>query len=408
MPSAPKLFLFQLSLQIDKLTIPRNDFMNQYQNHPYADLYPSCSQEQLRELSEDIKQHGLHHPITLYQGQILDGRHRYLACQLASVEAAFVTFNGTDEQAFHFALSENIKRRNTTASQRAASAVLATPLWKKFQDERPVGRPVKEEEIVAILPQLNGEKTRDKVANLFGISGRYVSDAKALTELSTELDNLLTKDQPEWQRLAEQHARLRTVIAELHSGNIEMSEAKRWKDAFSHGKLLLETELAKRKKPELILADPPWRYEQCRDDRAIENQYPTATIEEICSHAPLTSDNAILFLWATAPKLSEALTVMSAWGFTYRTSAVWDKQKIGMGDWFRGQHEHLLVGVKGCPKATPEPARVSSIFSESRTSHSKKPECVYQWIENAFPALEKLEMYARTKRDGWKQWGNEV
>ncbi len=99
---------------------------------------------------------------------------------------------------------------------------------------------------------------------------------------------------------------------------------------------------------------------------------------------------------------------MDAWGFTYKTHAVWDKEKIGQGYWFRGQHEDLLVGVKGEMKPPPEVARISSIFPESRTNHSAKPEAVYKWIENAFPALEKLEMYAREKREGWKSWGNEV
>lgn len=70
-------------------------------------------------------------------------------------------------------------------------------------------------------------------------------------------------------------------------------------------------------------------------------------LEEIKTLSIPSADNAVLFLWATAPKLKEALEVMEAWGFEYRTNAVWDKEIIGMGYWFRGQHELLLVGVKG-------------------------------------------------------------
>lgn len=161
---------------------------------------------------------------------------------------------------------------------------------------------------------------------------------------------------------------------------------------------------------DLILADPPWRYEHCEaNNREIENQYETATLKDIFSHIEDVSVNkdCILFLWATAPKLEEALQVMKSWGFNYRSCAVWDKQKIGMGYWWRIQHELLLVGIKGKPECTPECERISSIFSEPRTKHSAKPECVYQWIERAFPQSNKLEMYCRKPRPGWAIHGNE-
>lgn len=165
---------------------------------------------------------------------------------------------------------------------------------------------------------------------------------------------------------------------------------------------------------DLILADPPWRYEGATVDgsREIENQYPTASLEQIFTHFDQAEVNpkkeSILFLWATAPKLDESLQVMRAWRFDYRSCAVWDKEKIGMGYWWRIQHELLLVGVRGNPSRTPECERISSIFREPRTSHSRKPECIYAWIERAFPAAVKLEMYQRTPRPGWAGWGNEA
>jgi len=161
--------------------------------------------------------------------------------------------------------------------------------------------------------------------------------------------------------------------------------------------------------PNLVLADPPWRYDFSEtDSRQIENQYPSATVEEIISHCPRTESDCVLFLWATVAKLREALEVMDGWGFEYKTCAVWDKQKIGMGYWFRGQHEILLVGTKGKVSPPDTENRVSSLFSEERKGHSEKPECVYSWLEKAFPENKKLEMYCRKNRDGWLSWGNEV
>lgn len=160
--------------------------------------------------------------------------------------------------------------------------------------------------------------------------------------------------------------------------------------------------------PQLVLADPPWRYDFAQSDsRQIENQYPSATVDEIIGHAPDTHHDCVLFMWATVAKLQEAFDVMQGWGFEYKTHAVWDKQKIGMGYWFRGQHELLLVGTKGQAAPPDESHRVSSVFSEARGKHSAKPECVYQWIEAAFPTINKLEMYCRNPRQGWLVFGNE-
>jgi len=157
---------------------------------------------------------------------------------------------------------------------------------------------------------------------------------------------------------------------------------------------------------QIILADPPWKYEHpISDSRRIENQYPTMDLEEIKALKIPAEDNAVLFLWATAPKLEESLEVMKAWNFNYRTCAIWNKMSIGPGYWFRNQHELLLIGTKGKVNP-PEPTkRVSSVFSFKRTEHSKKPEYVYELIEKLFPNSSYLELFARNKRIKWISWG---
>jgi len=162
-------------------------------------------------------------------------------------------------------------------------------------------------------------------------------------------------------------------------------------------------------KYEVILADPPWKYDFSKDSTdSIECHYPTMILEEIKNLKVPSADNAVLFLWATAPKLKEALEVMESWGFKYKTCAVWDKEWIGMGYWFRGQHELLLVGIKGKFSPPPEKRRFSSVIREKRREHSRKPEKVYEIIEAMFPQNTKLELFARNKREGWEAWGNEI
>lgn len=123
--------------------------------------------------------------------------------------------------------------------------------------------------------------------------------------------------------------------------------------------------------------------------------------------ADLATDDAILYLWATAPKLAECFKVIDSWGFEYRTNLVWDKEKIGMGYHARNQHELLLVCKRGQippPEAGKQP---SSVHREARGKHSAKPEFYYEMIEAAYPQLPKIELFCRTPREGWAVWGNQ-
>ena len=84
----------------------------------------------------------------------------------------------------------------------------------------------------------------------------------------------------------------------------------------------------------VLLADPPWRYQFAETkSRAIENQYPTMPLDAICALEPPAANDAVLYLWATSPKLQEALKVLKAWRFDYRTNLVWVKDRVGMGYW---------------------------------------------------------------------------
>jgi N6-adenosine-specific RNA methylase IME4 len=162
---------------------------------------------------------------------------------------------------------------------------------------------------------------------------------------------------------------------------------------------------------DLILADPPWRYGFSRSaSRRVENQYETMTVEQIAAVEVPAAPDAMLYLWATAPKLREALSIVDAWGFEYRTCAVWDKGRIGMGYYFRSRHELLLVGKRGKPALPAPSTRVSSIIEERRaTRHSQKPSRLYEILERMHPQAQKLELFARGRpRDGWTAWGDEV
>jgi N6-adenosine-specific RNA methylase IME4 len=121
----------------------------------------------------------------------------------------------------------------------------------------------------------------------------------------------------------------------------------------------------------------------------------------------LATPDAVIFMWATAPKLVEALQLMEAWSFGYVTHMIWDKEKIGMGYYARGQHELLLIGKRGTPPVPSPSDRPSSVVRHPRGAHSAKPDVFYEIIERMYPGLPRLELFARTQREGWASWGNQ-
>jgi N6-adenosine-specific RNA methylase IME4 len=162
---------------------------------------------------------------------------------------------------------------------------------------------------------------------------------------------------------------------------------------------------------EVILADPPWRYAFSRSQsRRIENQYPTMKHGDILALpvADLAAENSLLALWATSPKLPDALEAMAGWGFTYTTSLVWNKLSLGLGYFSRVQHELLLIGRRGWPGAPPVKARPRSVIASRRRAHSEKPNEVYEMLEAWYPDARRIELFARRRRPGWHAWGNEV
>jgi hypothetical protein len=121
---------------------------------------------------------------------------------------------------------------------------------------------------------------------------------------------------------------------------------------------------------DVIYADPPWKFRSGTTEptRVIENQYPTLALDEIkgLRAMDISAKDCISFLWTTAPILAESLEVVTAWGFQYKSCAVWDKQHIGMGHYFRVQHELLLVATRGSPGTPQDRLLQSSVYREPR------------------------------------------
>ena len=167
-----------------------------------------------------------------------------------------------------------------------------------------------------------------------------------------------------------------------------------------------------------IVADPPWPETGAgKIKRGADRHYPLMKVHEIIAMAPLVKtwadpEGCHLYLWATNNYLHDAMHVMEAWGFRYVTCITWVKDRIGLGQYFRGITEHCLFGVMGkVPyQILPEGGRAQGItgFTAKRKEHSRKPNNVHEMAETVSPG-PRLEMFARPPvRAGWSAHGNEV
>lgn len=362
------------------------------QFHELADLFPMMSVEELSDFADRIERDGFDpaHPIILFEGKVLDGRNRWTACDALRLEGRlkgpppFQQFSGSSP--LSFVLQENLHRRHLTATQKATLAVEILPFEEKEARERERTRSLGKEKI----PDAAKGQARDKAAAKVGANPRYVSDAKKIKAENPDL------------------------YAQMQSGEKDMQAAKKEAKRRERPAPKPAPSLAKGKYS-VIYADPPWKYDFMRvDDWAVENTYPTMSIEALCEMASeiesLCTDETVLFLWTTSPKLPWGIQLMKAWGFDYKSSMVWIKHRnmAGMGYWGRIGHELLLIGARKGASPPPVERRFPSVIEAPKGAHSEKPEEMRCIIERMFPDATRLELFARSASEGWDAWGNEV
>ena len=166
----------------------------------------------------------------------------------------------------------------------------------------------------------------------------------------------------------------------------------------------------------IIYADPAWKYNNKGGRSAAEKFYPTMNIEEICALpvADIAAKDSALFLWATFPMLPEALRVIDAWGYTFKSVAfVWLKQNrkakswfYGMGFWTRSNVEICLLATRGKPQRQDK--GIHQLIISPIEAHSKKPDVVREKIVRLMGDIPRVELFARQATPGWNVWGNEV
>jgi N6-adenosine-specific RNA methylase IME4 len=359
---------------------------------------------ELRALADDIKANGLNHPIVMFGAHLLDGRNRWRACEIAGVEVKLRDWQGTPAEAVRFVRSENMKRRDLTQSQKAPIAIALDEMEAEAAGARML-RGTRDP--AAILQQ---GRAAAIAADEVGVSERYVYEAKAIKKAAPELIEKViagTLSIPEAKALSESAPSRRAAVVQA----VERGEAKNVRQAIQKlnaaDRRETTTDEIKDGHFPVIYADPPWEYSNTGLGGNVADKYPTMPTDDICAMpvADKATSNAVLFLWATNPLLEDALRVVKAWGFEYKTNIAWTKTTQTTGFYCYGRHELLLICVRGA--CLPKPGSIGASHIHAATDeHSKKPDEFYALIERMYDG-PYLEMFGRRLRKGWTTFGNE-
>jgi N6-adenosine-specific RNA methylase IME4/ParB-like chromosome segregation protein Spo0J len=376
--------------------------------HPLANLFPLMEGKDFTALVADIRENGLHEPIALYDGKILDGRNRYHACLKAGIEPTFTAYTGDDPVAY--VVSLNLHRRHLSESQRAMVAAKLATLKDGQRADLVEGLPIGRASALLNVGERSVGRAREVQEHGAAELVHAVEQGAVSVSAAANVASLPADEQREIVARGEREilAAAKVIRAEQYAKRRAEWDARTIRLANQTAPFPCD-----RRYP-IIYADPPWAFEVYDANsglvRCAEAHYPTLGTDAICAFpvAHLTTPDAVLFLWATSPHLESAFRVIEAWGFKYRTNAVWVKESPGLGYWVRNQHENLLIAARGNMRSPCEGTRPPSVITAARREHSRKPDEAYDLIERMYPELPKIELFARNARDGWAVWGNQA
>lgn len=367
------------------------------EEHELSKLLSPLSKDEYNVLLESMRTFGFRksNPITLYDGAILDGRHRYKAATELGIEPSYETFEGTIQDAAKLVAFNQMGRRNLNESQRALFASKIATMERgdnRFTTDRPANLQVY---TLPTIPNVGyGSEALPKIsvpqaAEMMNVSERLVRTINAIERQAPEL------------------------IERIERGEMTANEASREiKKASVIEKTFKQAPEIPTGKFKVIYIDPPWQVGSMSMDKwesPIEDKYPTMSVDEIISLpiSDLADDECALFIWTTHTFLPDTFRIIKEWGFKYFCTITWDKEGGWTQNGFHKRTEFLLYAYKGNMNINQYGKAIPTIIVEAKTKHSKKPDSIRDMIAEKTPE-PRIEMFAREHFDGWTVWGNEV
>jgi len=355
----------------------------------FKNLIPPLSAEEYEQLEKNIIEEGCRDALVTWNGVILDGHNRYDICTKHGIDFDVYEMEfDSAEDAKDWMDRNQLGRRNLTPDQRR---IIIGRRYNREKDRH--GGDRKSEKSSGKFFHL---KTAETIAGESGVNEKSVRNYAKDAEF---FDGIQEKNPELAQKVWSGETTLKDV----------KKESKKEERETKIGEIKKSIEEENVKLPEglfdVIAVDPPWNYGRAYDPESsrVANPYPEMTQSELLQLEIPGKDNSILFLWTTHAFIWDAKELMNKWGYTYKATIVWNKQKIGMGAWYRMQCEFCLFGIKGKPFFNNTTYR--DIIEEPRREHSRKPEAFYDMVE-ATTTGRRLDYFAREKREGWEVYGS--
>jgi N6-adenosine-specific RNA methylase IME4 len=346
------------------------------------------------ELVADIERNGLREPVWLHDGQVIDGRNRWRACQQLGVEAKTRVYTGDDPLAF--VISLNLHRRHLNESQRAMAAAKLATLPKganQHSEGLPIGR------CSALLNV--GERTVARAREVLDHGAPELTaavDAGVIAvSAAADIAKRPVAEQREMLGRAQTEGKDVRLIARRH-------DLAKQRDAIASGEISLP-----QGQFDLLVIDPPWPYETSYGvNWRGACPYPVMPLEEIgaLDIPALAAPDCVLWLWTTHTFLPHAFPLIAGWGFAYKVCLVWVKPRAGLGAWVRSQCEFCLMAVRGRPAI--DLTTQTTVLHAPVREHSRKPEEFYAMVESLCVSERRLDFFSREPRKGWSQFGNDT
>lgn len=398
-------------------------------NEQFKKLIPALTKDEYRQLESNILEEGIRDSICVWDGFIIDGHNRYQIASNNDLDFNIKEYFFDEEwQVKDWMINNQLGKRNLTEQQKSYLR------GQRYNNEKLIGTTLNQH--TARSQNGTQQKTKDKLAEEYGVSKntilRDAEFADGLDKIDNEelrqeiLQGTVKINKSDIQEIGKAIDEKETLFKQPEPMVFTSEEdiIKRAKE--------LRAEKSKAKKEErkaviqeqveaiengtmpeidgkfhVIAIDPPWNYgrKYDPDGSRIANPYPEMTQNQLKEIDLPSMDDSVLWLWTTHQFIFDAKELMEHWGYTYKATMVWDKEKMGMGAWLRMQCEFCLLGVKGKP--VWDSMSIRDIIREPRREHSRKPDKFYDIVSEVCVG-RKLEYFSREKREGWEVFGNDT
>jgi N6-adenosine-specific RNA methylase IME4 len=363
-------------------------------------LIPPLAPEELAQLEANILRDGCRDPLVVWNGTLIDGHNRHAICTRHDLPFETVEMEFADRShAKEWIIRNQFGRRNLLPYIRTK---LALEL-----EETIAARAKGNQGARTDIPQISAKSiqpidTRAELATIAGVSHDTVAkvkkiEAKAAPDVKAKLAS---------GEISINQAHLQITRVEKEEKRESRREENRAKVAEATTPEAIAESGAKFA---TIMIDPPWDWGDEGDQDQLGRarpDYATMSKDQLLELPlpDLADDDCHLYLWITNRSLPKGFELMERWGFRYVTAITWAKPHFGMGNYFRGQTEHILFGVKGSQPLKRKD--IGTLFQAARGKggHSSKPTEFYDLVESCSPG-PYLEMFSRSEREGWKAWG---